>query len=68
MEDNKNNEQQTQQSSGQNPTLGSPGSQVADYGSPTGGSGDGPQQQQGNKQQEGDANKLRGNNETVGNP
>jgi hypothetical protein len=37
MEDNRN-KQQEQQSGEQNPTLDSPGSQVADYGNTTGGS------------------------------
>jgi hypothetical protein len=53
-----------------NPTLDTPGTQVADYGNPTGGSGDdeGSLQQDRPDVDKGRIEPLKGNNETVGNP
>ena len=70
MEDKKKEQEQSQQSGEQNPTLDSPGSQVADYGNPTGGSAvEGSQQ---NPSRSGNAQDEKGrssaNEETIGNP
>ena len=69
MNDQKNQQQGTGNSGQQNPTLDSPGSQVADYGNTTGGTASEiPQQDKGT------SNPQRGNSgeanesDTVGNP
>ena len=70
MNDNRN-QQQDNNLQDQNPTLNSPGSKVADYGNPSGGSGsDTAPQQQGNTetQQQQEGARGSGNNETIGNP
>ena len=67
MEENKNRQQQTDGSGEQNPTLNSPGSQVADYGNPTGGSAAG-SPQEGNQQQGASESIPLGNDETIGTP
>ncbi|HYO20853.1 MAG TPA: hypothetical protein VER36_00520 [Flavisolibacter sp.] len=67
MEDNKNREQQAGQSGEQNPTLNSPGSRVADYGNPTGGSAAGEQQEEGQGRKNTE-NIPTGNSDTIGIP
>lgn len=70
MEDNKN-QQANNQDAGQNPTLDAPGSQVADYGNPAGGSGnDNVQQGAGggdNSNNEKSGGRSEGN-DTIGTP
>ncbi|HEY0040667.1 MAG TPA: hypothetical protein VGB71_08395 [Flavisolibacter sp.] len=72
MENNKNQQQQQSDntSEGQNPTLNSPGSQVADYGNPTGGSASdtGGQQQSLEENPQQNANRASESNDTIGNP
>lgn len=67
MEDKKNNNQQTVQSGEQNPTLQQPGSQVADYGNPTGGSANKAEQDKSGQQQD-SGRGMEGNDQTIGNP
>jgi len=66
----KNQQQQDNQSGEQNPTLNSPGSKVADYGNPTGGSSvqDPQQSEEANSNRSGNTGTEAGNNVTVGNP
>ncbi|HEX8316196.1 MAG TPA: hypothetical protein VF609_14440 [Flavisolibacter sp.] len=66
MEDEKK-QQQDGQTGEQNPTLNSPGSQVADYGNPTGGSAAG-SPQEGNQQQGASESIPLDNDETIGTP
>lgn len=66
--DEKNNTRQSSQQEGQNPTLNQPGSQVADYGNPTGGSANEPADggRQGGENRSGSAGEE--GQETLGNP
>ena len=72
MNDNKNQQQQNAGTGTgeQNPTLDSPGSQVADYGNTMGGSANENtgQSQQGSNPQRGNGNEAQENNDTIGNP
>ena len=70
MNDNKNQQQRNEGVGEQNPTLNNPGTKVADYGNPTGGSaadGSSEDQQQSNPQR-GNENESQGSNDTIGNP
>ena len=66
---NDRKQQPNEQSGEQNPTLNSPGSKVADYGSPTGGSSpETPEQgSEANSNRSGNAG-TGDKNETIGNP
>jgi hypothetical protein len=70
MNDNKNQQEKTPGTGEQNPTLDSPGSQVADYGNPTGGSANetAGQGQQGSNPQRGNSDAATEQNGTIGNP
>ena len=71
MNDNKNQQQRTEGVGDQNPTLNNPGTKVADYGNPSGGSAtedNSQNQQQDSNPQRGNADASQENNETIGNP
>ena len=70
MNDNRNQQQQDNTAQNQNPTLDAPGSKVADYGNPDGGSGSDTagQQQEGTEENQQNAARASDNNETIGNP
>ena len=70
MENNKN-QQANNQDAGQNPTLDAPGSQVADYGNPAGGSGNDNVQQGpdgGDNGSNENAGRSSEGNDTIGTP
>jgi len=71
MNDNKNQQQRSEGVGEQNPTLNNPGTKVADYGNPSGGSAtenNNQNQQQGSNPQRGNAGASQDSNETIGNP
>ena len=68
MDKNNSQTQTTQQSGGQNPTLNAPGSKVADYGNPEGGSGNNTVEEQGNSTPQVDERISGRQEDTVGNP
>ena len=71
MNDNKNQQQRTEGVGDQNPTLNNPGTKVADYGNPSGGSAtvdNSQNKQQDSNPQRGNADASQENNETIGNP
>ena len=70
MNDNKNQQPRSEGAGNQNPTLNNPGSKVADYGNPTGGSAteNTSQNKQGRNPQRGNASTEENTNDTIGNP
>jgi len=71
MNENKDQQQRNEGVGEQNPTLNNPGTKVADYGNPSGGSAtenNNQNQQQVSNPQRGNAGDSQDSNETIGSP